>query len=487
MASSSTTPSASIQCYQPDEINWQGLLHTLSLPPCLPTSIQVRNHILAGITSRPEILGEAGDAVVVDDPWKDFTQRYQPGAQLVVLGEPPAEVLLQGGNSSAQSDGLWGIALLVSSKFRNDADPATCLRRPNVSVWLSSESEYAARRLKRRQENPSLRAGEDDEKEVDPASRAMLGYMFRTWLPVAYTRFIEAQVGRFKLDAAMVRSEYLQEVDVIVQAIDATWLQVLLSEVYDPPTRAKRADGAAALSTAPPSRTERGRIDWHSTFDTFVLTPPILPTAPTKEEEALQAGARWQLEEITPQTAQTVADANKIPFPVDHALRKPKLSLLARDRVGPVGADGEGEEDNAYPAEQGKGRLAGWVYTHEDLSLASLHVALPYRRQVDAAPASAPPLSLGRLLVALLTPRVGLVQRRALATCGLDVSALEQEAMAASTASQSPWCPWPVTADVDASDAGSVRFYERLGCRRVARHCWLGVRAALAQQEASEK
>ena len=154
---------------------------------------------------------------------------------------------------------------------------------------------------------------------------------------------------------------------------------------------------------------------------------------------------------------------------------------------GQGGGGGE-EEESAYPTEQGKGRLAGWVYTHEDLSLASLHVALPYRRQVDpAAAASSPPLSLGRLLVSLLSPRVGLAQRRALAACGLDVRALEQAAAAAATASSPPYCPWPVTADVDASDAGSVRFYERLGCRRVARHCWLGVRAALAQQEASEK
>ncbi|PWN26059.1 hypothetical protein BDZ90DRAFT_57494 [Jaminaea rosea] len=456
----------SMVAHQPEDINYAYLLHLLSTPPCLPTSTTVRNHLLAAVTSRTDLFSASLDSLsVIDDPWKDFTTRYQPGAQLVVIGSPPVGVLKsgRGGSSSSSANnghqaGIWGLGILVSSKFRDEADPTTCLRRPNMSIWLSTEMACSAR-------------GEDD-----PTTRGMVHFLFSQWLPVAYKRFIEAQRDHFALDASEVEREHLREVDIIIQAMDELQVDVLADEVC----QARRDED----SLRGPS-SNRPWIEWRSgAYDAFVLDPPPIVCPATPEEEAKQAGQRWQLERITTQTAKAVAEANKIPFPVSHTLRKPHLSLLARDATGPVGAAGaqKGSEEDVYPIEQAKGSLAGWVYTHEDMSLASLHVALPYRRRVEPADSTASsaapppaPLSLGRLLVTLLSPRIGLAQRRALTACGVDVAAIEAEA----TQGEGTWCPWPVTAHVDASDQGAVRFYEKLGCTRMAKHVWLGLKAPL--------
>lgn len=120
--------------------------------------------------------------------------------------------------------------------------------------------------------------------------------------------------------------------------------------------------------------------------------------------------------------------------------------------------------NNDYATDQAKGRAAGWVYTHEDLSLASLHVPPPYRRltpRTEGVP------SVGRLLMDVMSARISRHQERILRQVGLDLD-LDGDSLGPQAR--------PVTADVEIDNAASWQFYLRTGFVPVARHTWLGLR-----------
>lgn len=64
------------------------------------------------------------------------------------------------------------------------------------------------------------------------------------------------------------------------------------------------------------------------------------------------------------------------------------------------------------------GKPAGWVYNHDDLALASLHVPQNYRRIVSSSESSVKGKGIGTILMELITPRVALVQEYALKKSG---------------------------------------------------------------------
>jgi GNAT superfamily N-acetyltransferase len=69
--------------------------------------------------------------------------------------------------------------------------------------------------------------------------------------------------------------------------------------------------------------------------------------------------------------------------------------------------DGEGKDSNEYPVVMQQGSPAAWAYAHDDLSLASLHVAEPYRRS-----------GLGKACVYLMGKKLMQAQKRALVQAG---------------------------------------------------------------------
>lgn len=160
-----------------------------------------------------------------------------------------------------------------------------------------------------------------------------------------------------------------------------------------------------------------------------------------------------------------VLASNKLAFPKSHLLRKPFLTRLIRDQQGPAAISGLSEpsaiqRNNEYASSQERGSAAGWVYTHEDLSLASLHVAPPYRR---LSPRQEGVPSVGRLLIDIMAARIARHQRRALRDAGVDLETIDETA-------------WPLTADVETENLASWQFYLRTDFVPVARHTWLGLR-----------
>lgn len=180
-----------------------------------------------------------------------------------------------------------------------------------------------------------------------------------------------------------------------------------------------------------------------------------------------------------------VHSSNKLGFPTSHILRKPFLSRLIRDQAGPSDHTVPQERDDAtatpsneYAKVQGRGSVAGWVYTHEDVSLASLHVTEAYRRLGKAHdPSKAttttngdgsttpPRVGIGRMLVALLSPQIARQQRQALRL--LDIEAPTSGAQTSL---------WPVVAESEMDNEGAVAFYHRCGFEVTGRHNWVGVR-----------
>lgn len=97
-------------------------------------------------------------------------------------------------------------------------------------------------------------------------------------------------------------------------------------------------------------------------------------------------------------------NANSLRFPRWYLEQRKHISMLIRD-----GHRADGDLDSGYPVtmQEGSGSPAAWAYAHDDLSLASLHVAEPYRRS-----------GLGKACVYLMGKRLIAAQKRALIQAG---------------------------------------------------------------------
>jgi GNAT superfamily N-acetyltransferase len=93
-----------------------------------------------------------------------------------------------------------------------------------------------------------------------------------------------------------------------------------------------------------------------------------------------------------------VQSANSLRFPLWYIDQRKHISILIRD--GPESNSSE------YPTSIKAGSPAAWAYAHDDLSLASLHVAEVYRRT-----------GLGRICVNLMGKKLIQAQKEALAKC----------------------------------------------------------------------
>lgn len=97
-----------------------------------------------------------------------------------------------------------------------------------------------------------------------------------------------------------------------------------------------------------------------------------------------------------------VQSSNSLTFPIWYINQRKHISVLIRD-----GEDVEGGKSTSYPTSIQSGSPAAWAYAHDDLSLASLHVAEPYRR-----------LRLGKCCVDIMAKRLIDAQKQALKQAG---------------------------------------------------------------------
>lgn len=126
---------------------------------------------------------------------------------------------------------------------------------------------------------------------------------------------------------------------------------------------------------------------------------------------------------------------------------------------------------SSYPTSIGKGRPAGWAYSHDNLSLASLHVAQPYRRIKKNASCigtrvsnQISELSVGKICVAAMAPKLIEAQRDALRMSGAS-DADSNGNLVESLAS-------PYLSDTEMDKGPARSFFEKLGLHGFAISTW---------------
>lgn len=112
--------------------------------------------------------------------------------------------------------------------------------------------------------------------------------------------------------------------------------------------------------------------------------------------------------------------------------------------------DGDCLGNDEYPTsiEEGSGSPAAWAYAHDDLSLASLHVAEPYRRS-----------GLGKICVDIMGKKLIQAQKEALSKCLLPSTTDDK-------------IPTPILLDTEMQKAASRLFFEAQGFIAIVVATW---------------
>ncbi|CAO1625683.1 unnamed protein product [Sympodiomycopsis kandeliae] len=439
------TEAMTLPMYDAEAIDLTALVAELSKDSNLPSSIHVRNLLLSGFAHQ-EVADVEEDYSRCSSNAEYFLstlRAYQPAVQIGIIGSPPSRVL----RNRAVKEGKdlpWAVTILKSSVFRTQGDLLSHIQRPDFSLWHSAEAKVAS------------------DESVDDESLNLFKHVIREWLPRAYERFQRQLFSRHGIAAESEEHSRLieklksnQEVNVLAFAMEESFSDALLNWVKE---------GAEGVT-----------VDWSATYATLQRYCANLSSSSESrcidsqyEEGLLGEAQRWKLENLGSDSVQLVLSTNKLAFPQSHLLRKPFLTCLVRDQGDDSAASSNEAKviNNEYATTQSKGKAAGWVYTHEDLSLASLHVAPAYRR---LTPKREGVPSVGRLLMEIMANRVARHQHRILRQAGVDADALSSKA-------------WPVVADVEPDNEGSVAFYQRTGFVHVNRHTWLGLRVAVSKK-----
>jgi ribosomal protein S18 acetylase RimI-like enzyme len=136
-----------------------------------------------------------------------------------------------------------------------------------------------------------------------------------------------------------------------------------------------------------------------------------------------------------------VQSSNSLTFPRWYLENRKHISMLVHDK--PEKTDMESRSE--YPKQIQSGAPVAWAYAHDDLSLASLHVAEPYRR-----------LGLGKNCVDYMAKKLIGAQKEALAKAGCgDIGALT-----------------PYLLDTEMHKGASRLFFEQQGFKGVVIATW---------------
>jgi ribosomal protein S18 acetylase RimI-like enzyme len=133
-----------------------------------------------------------------------------------------------------------------------------------------------------------------------------------------------------------------------------------------------------------------------------------------------------------------VQSSNSLTFPLWYIENRKHISILVHD--------GNNQEIRTeYPNKVQPGSPVVWAYAHDDLSMASLHVAEPYRR-----------LGLGRYCVDLMAKKLIQATKKALLQAGCD----------------SPNAQTPCLLDTEMHKGGSRLFFEQQGFKGIVIATW---------------
>ena len=283
------------------QLSFTALITELSQKPNLPTSIHVRNLLLSGLASREEpdaliasLTRNKSESEKSEVLWKQLAS-YQPAIQVAVFGDAPRKILcggndIQGNGASEehvqQRAGAkpWAVAILKCSVFRQAGDVLSYLRRPDLSIWLSSESYLAQGQLGREDKSTS---------NLDADSLELFKSIVEDWLPGAYEQFQRELLEYFGIETQEQRDNVRKEcgaekeVNVLAFAMDNNVSDALLQWSKEPESRVS--------------------IDWHATYGTLQRYEK---DSGCDEEEAIGSAGRWALERLGEESVRVVSLLN---------------------------------------------------------------------------------------------------------------------------------------------------------------------------------
>ncbi|UZJ55444.1 hypothetical protein CBS101457_004764 [Exobasidium rhododendri] len=389
-----------MKSYGRDELDYCALVRELSRSPNIPTSAHLRNHLIAAYAaqSRPIDISK-------QDQWKIYGD-YRKGVQLIAIGDVPSAIIKGITGEAYDSEdlkGIWGIAVVFPTyapgwieQSKDAMKNAGIWDGMRLSIWLSSESS----------KNDvvsmdSIRAADVEEEKV-------LDFIFHDFVSQAAQRLTE--FNREKDEMGSDDDQYV----VNLFAINEMWVTVLRRWTH-------KGDKYVTLTRANPCMT--------------FIKP---------EEEAFEAcdyAPRWQVSSIeSKEDIVLVQSSNSLAFPLWYIENRRHISILVRD-----GQEEEESSRSEYPTHIQAGSPAAWAYAHDDLSLASLHVAEPYRR-----------LGLGRVCVAYMAKKLIDAQKGSLLQAGCGYADVQT----------------PFILDTEMHKGASRLFFEELGFKGVVIATW---------------
>jgi GNAT superfamily N-acetyltransferase len=418
-----------MRSFGPDELDYRGLIKELSSPPNYPTSAHIRNHLLAAYAAFtcPFDLSK-------QDQWKTYHE-YRKGVQLMAIGDVPSHVLLQQ-SSNKDDDGnvrndldddngcLWSIVIVFPShtpgwqELDKDVKKTTGIwHTKRLAIWLSSESSS------RRSTGP---VSIDNIPSASRAEEEMLWFIFHDVIPQASLQLamhLGEEPGSQSQSELQLQSPNDAGLVVDLFAVNEAWVCLLRKWT-------SAGDEQIKLTRANPCMTFV-KEEAEALNDIADFPPQYsVSTIESKEEMSL------------------VQTSNSLTFPLWYVEQRKHISILVFDNDPPLPQtlDNTPPQPLSYPTKRQTGSPVAWAYAHDDLSLASLHVAEPYRR-----------LGLGKYSVDAMARKLIQAQKQAvrLARCD-DVPLLQTACLL----------------DTEMHKGGSRLFFEQLGFKGIVIATW---------------
>lgn len=278
--------------YDARKLSFTALVSELSRHPNLPTSVHVRNLLLSGLASQEKVseefeknLRECSDSDAKSRVLWDQLRSYQPGIQVGIIGPAPAGIL---GNASSDSTSPWGVAILKSPVFRTVGETASYLKRPDFSLWISTETSMAAQQ----QARPDKTTG-----DLDAESLNVFKTIITQWLPLAHAELQREVFEHFHVtsreEQAAIRKEVGSDLNVLAFAMENNVSDALLRW-------AEEKDASV-------------KVDWHATYGTLQRYQQDVDAGEdasvVHERERVMAGAaeRWALERLGEESVEVVS------------------------------------------------------------------------------------------------------------------------------------------------------------------------------------
>lgn len=413
-----------MKTFAPDELDFRGLIQELSLPSNLPTSAHLRNHLIAAYAA------QAGPFdISKQDQWKTYRD-YRKGVQLAAIGNVPPCILrnkqqVQQENSSD----LWSVAIVFPTyapgwidQSKDVSKSAGIWDNMRLSIWLSSETS--------RSTSP---VSVDNIKEADSSELSMIDYIFHEFVPQSANKL-----------SGLDQEKYI--VDLF--AINEAWVKVLRKWTEEGDAKVKLTRANPCMTFIKPEKQALAGVDLQSRWQVSTIENSEDISLVSEALGSLHAKDLLDCADMI--HVLQVQSSNSLTFPLWYIENRKHISVLVRDR----GEDGNSSSQisrSEYPKQIQPGSSVAWAYAHDDLSLASLHVAECYRR-----------LGLGKYCVDVMAEKLIKAQKDALIRSGCD----------------GPHVETPYLLDTEMHKGASRLFFEQQGFKGVVIATWGSITVA---------